>query len=546
MSVPYRSVADAYPCGPRRLLIAGPPGTGKSELIAADFAAQALAGGAPSPVLVCSFTTDAADVIRARVARVIGRDVATLVGACTTIHAHAWRLVRALHPRGPELRVLQADLPASRMDPDLSPTRPDPRSSALRAWELARHTRVPLERVAHRVAPEYSLAALRAEIDKYESTKRTEGLVDYTDMLLLALELDAQMLALLAVDEAQDLTPLMAELVDGWADKAEHVVQIGDADQSIHTWCGADPRRLASLAERGYEVRHLTRSHRVPRAAHALAVPLIRLCRERLEAEYEPCDCAGSVQETTLDEAVTEVAAAEVSGLDVLVLARSCAKLGRWAAALHDARVPYVHERGPCALGHPDRVSTALAVLRLRQRGEVEAGLVAPLLRHLPVAMFDGSRRVRVTDVTITSDVVTTSWLDVRGVRIAPLLSAPTLARALELAGLGSWAASVAALLDRHGERPLTTPPRVALTTMHASKGREARLVVVDLGTPRLVRQGLADGPSAVDLERRLLYVALTRTRDRLLLIRDARHDLGEQVGLRGVKSPAPTSGVLA
>jgi ATP-dependent exoDNAse (exonuclease V) beta subunit len=62
----------------------------------------------------------------------------------------------------------------------------------------------------------------------------------------------------------------------------------------------------------------------------------------------------------------------------------------------------------------------------------------------------------------------------------------------------------------------LFAPLNVSLTTIHGSKGREADEVVVDLTLSAKVEQGLYMDK---DAELRVMYVAITRTKDQLILI---------------------------
>ena len=66
-------------------------------------------------------------------------------------------------------------------------------------------------------------------------------------------------------------------------------------------------------------------------------------------------------------------------------------------------------------------------------------------------------------------------------------------------------------------------PNRVNLLTLHSTKGLEfSRVVIVGVEDTELPGGGGGRGPSKDDLEeaRRLLYVGMTRARDRLILTR--------------------------
>jgi DNA helicase-2/ATP-dependent DNA helicase PcrA len=108
------------------------------------------------------------------------------------------------------------------------------------------------------------------------------------------------------------------------------------------------------------------------------------------------------------------------------------------------------------------------------------------------------------------------------------------LARSLEAAAAeaGERPPGIGDLVDdlreraRSGEEPRAAGVTVA--TLHATKGQEWAHVFVlgahDGGIPATAAGGRAAGPDALEEERRLLYVGLTRARDGLTVSWSARH----------------------
>jgi DNA helicase-2/ATP-dependent DNA helicase PcrA len=113
------------------------------------------------------------------------------------------------------------------------------------------------------------------------------GLPDFTDFLWLPLELGLGRgtLGTALVDEAQDLTPLRQRFVThllglelppagevGALAPAGRLIAVGDPEQAIYTYAGADPRGLWRLAERlGAQQLPLSVSFRCPASHVALA-----------------------------------------------------------------------------------------------------------------------------------------------------------------------------------------------------------------------------------------------------------------------------------
>ncbi|MBE3037635.1 MAG: ATP-dependent helicase [Chloroflexi bacterium] len=100
-----------------------------------------------------------------------------------------------------------------------------------------------------------------AAIEKYEALLDDRGLIDYDGMVLIGLHLVEQYewigralaarFPVLVVDEYQDLGQALDRLVQCLCFKAGmRLVAVGDADQSIYGFTGAEPSLLRNLAER--------------------------------------------------------------------------------------------------------------------------------------------------------------------------------------------------------------------------------------------------------------------------------------------------------
>src|SRR5919198_3100637 len=95
---------------------------------------------------------------------------------------------------------------------------------------------------------------------EYERRKETAGLVDFEDLLGLAVRMyeeDAWALAALreryrafTVDEYQDVNLLQQTLLEFWLGAGEELCAVGDDYQSIYGFTGASPEWLLGLAER--------------------------------------------------------------------------------------------------------------------------------------------------------------------------------------------------------------------------------------------------------------------------------------------------------
>lgn len=127
-----------------------------------------------------------------------------------------------------------------------------------KAIDLGRHRRSVLNRNSIAWSSEKELAAWA---DAYEAALRQDGLIDYDDMVVFGQQLIAEhdwvlplvqaKFPVLAVDEYQDLGVALHRIVTRLAfDGGVRLFAVGDADQSIYGFTGADGALLMELAAR--------------------------------------------------------------------------------------------------------------------------------------------------------------------------------------------------------------------------------------------------------------------------------------------------------
>ena len=97
-------------------------------------------------------------------------------------------------------------------------------------------------------------------INEYDRYKKRNKIIDFDDVLYLAINdlLNDQTYAAAVrwrhrhfyVDEFQDINPLQYELLTQWRNKREDLFIVGDPNQAIYGWNGADPTLLNEFAER--------------------------------------------------------------------------------------------------------------------------------------------------------------------------------------------------------------------------------------------------------------------------------------------------------
>ncbi|HVA74060.1 MAG TPA: ATP-dependent DNA helicase UvrD2 [Acidimicrobiales bacterium] len=140
------------------------------------------------------------------------------------------------------------------------------------------------------------IAALYA---RYEHEKLRRGLVDFDDLLsqcAAAIESDPQFAGAqrwkwrhLFVDEFQDLNPLQHRLLLAWLGTSDDLFVVGDPNQAIYGWNGADPSLLAGFSRRWPQgdVVHLDHNHRCTPQVVAAAARVLGPAGDRLRSAGE-------------------------------------------------------------------------------------------------------------------------------------------------------------------------------------------------------------------------------------------------------------------
>jgi DNA helicase II / ATP-dependent DNA helicase PcrA len=389
--------------GPVRV-VAG-AGTGKTAVIAARFRLLLEAGADPASILVMTFTERAAGQMRERILADTGIAEAPHVG---TFHSLAMRWLReegrrvGVHPAfrilaGPDRWILMRELLWDLGDPALvGAERPDDLvGPLLKLLERTKQELVPLPRLhawlAH-VEDGERRAVLQAAVGlfhAYAGRCRREGLLDFDDLLVLAVRLlqdhdDVRerfrtRFPYVLVDEYQDTNLAQERIVELVAGQGGNACVVGDDDQSIYRFRGASRASMDRFLACFPSAVTLTlgRNRRSTRRIVDAARRLIERNPERLDKplaadpereEGTPVEVwrtATAEQEATAIAAeAARVHAEGVPLCDIAVLARTHAIARPVAAALAAAGVPYQHWAGQGLFRRPE-IRDLVAYLRL-------------------------------------------------------------------------------------------------------------------------------------------------------------------------------------
>src|SRR5690606_15163175 len=275
-----RAAVDA---GPEPLLVLAGPGTGKTRVLTHRIAHLIERRGVPpAGILAVTFTRRAAGELRERLERLVGPERAAAV-AVRTFHAFGLDVLAGapdLIGRGPELRVLDEDAALETLAAATG-TRPAEARRLAEAIARAKERLLGPDDVPD--------AALADAFRRYEAALAEAGAVDFDDLIRLAVRLLRDHAGVreawqnrcrwILVDEFQDASGAQFELLRLLAPTGERVTAVGDPDQAIYGFRGADStciRRFAGEFPGARSVR-LRRCYRctdaVLRAARRVVAP---------------------------------------------------------------------------------------------------------------------------------------------------------------------------------------------------------------------------------------------------------------------------------
>ncbi|HEU0131715.1 MAG TPA: ATP-dependent DNA helicase [Mycobacteriales bacterium] len=270
-----RAVVD-HAGGP--LLVLAGPGTGKTTTLVEAVVARVERGLAPEQVLVLTFSRKAAEELRGRITARLARTITE--PAAWTFHAWAYAIVRAydtppgeLPPRllsGAERDVRVRDLLHGNAE-GIGTRWPKDVVPALKTRGFAREVADLLDRARERGLSGTDLAALGEREERPEWVSGGTFLDEYLDVLDAAREMDyaglvarahgvlsqrdvleavRQRYGAVFVDEYQDTDPSQEALLRLVAGDGRDLVAVGDPDQSIYAFRGADVGGILGFADR--------------------------------------------------------------------------------------------------------------------------------------------------------------------------------------------------------------------------------------------------------------------------------------------------------
>ena len=541
------------------LLVVAGAGSGKTRVLTRRIAWRVLSGSAaPAHLLALTFTRKAAGELRSRLHQ-LGLPARVTAGTFHSIALAQLRLRAIDEDREPppvldsKAALLAKLLPAAEhRNPR---TRPGGRRELLASvaaeieWAKARLVApgryVECAQAAGR-APLVELAAVADCFRRYEVEKRRIGILDFEDLLeCLADDMasDDAFAAVqrwrfqhLFVDELQDANPAQLRLLDTWLGHREDLFAVGDPHQAIYGWNGAEPSAVTSFTDRypGATVIELATNYR--------STPQVVAVASAALPPGAPAQSAagpdGSAPHVTAYPTDTDEAAGVAATIRRLHLPGSrwstCAVLARTNAQL------VLFEQALGATGIPFRGSVGAAFLaRPTVREELDrlAGLTgregfAAWLEDLSLEL----ERDRENDLDEGSAAQRRGDPSERELDLAVLSRVGSDYLALDAdPGAEGFPAHLRQILRDDPQAPASDG--IDLLTFHRAKGLEWRVVFVTGIEDGLVPIAHAKTAAALEEERRLLYVALSRATQELHCSWSQRRAFGRHASRR---EPSP------
>ena len=369
---------------------------------------------------------------------------------------------------------------------------------------------------------------LARAFELYGERMKARAMVDYDDLIGRSVELlesDPGMLALyreryqyISIDEYQDIDEMQYRLVKLLAPAEGNICVIGDPDQAIYGFRGADVRFFLRFQEDFPEARTVTlmKNYRSSRAILDASLQVISpasLVAQRIMEALLDDPARIVIHEAATDKAEAEfivhtiermiggsgffsmdsgrVESAEEAGdysfSDFAVLYRTDAQAGLLVEALARSGIPF-QKRSHSRLSEQPGVEKIMDLMR----GDAGDGPVTEMLKQAAEQAKEDESVMAALEI------------------LSPLAGQCGRDREKFLAAIG---------LDAEVDVWDPRADRVSLLTLHAAKGLEFRAVFIAGCEEGLIPlKWSVDEQGGLDEERRLFFVGMTRAKERLFL----------------------------
>ena len=292
------------------LLVLAGAGSGKTRVVTFRIAELIKHGTRPDRILAVTFTNKAAAEMQERIKKLLGARQ-KIKPQISTFHSHCVRVLRrhitklgypekfAIYDRGDQESVARNVLREIRVPNELM--RPGDLLNFISRWKTASVR--PADAATLAETDKEHLAAMGFR--RYQKALKLTGAVDFDDLLLLTEELftdhadvrrdEAGRFDHLLVDEYQDTNGSQYRIVKALAGQHRNLCVVGDDDQSIYGWRGAEVEHILRFTRDWPEAKvvRLEENYRSTAAILDLANKLIKYNKKRHDKVLKPARGGG-------------------------------------------------------------------------------------------------------------------------------------------------------------------------------------------------------------------------------------------------------------
>jgi superfamily I DNA/RNA helicase len=497
---------------PRIYKIIGPPGTGKTEYLMRQVE-KACNKYFSKEIGYVSFTVASVAEAKDRIKKKLDVDWKDIPNV-RTIHSHCFNLLGTkkedVMETAKNIREFNENYPAFQIsggknDEDMKEF--EGNDGLFNQVQIFRSQLIPADQW-----PGECQSFYRAWTEHMEN----EGKIDFSGMLEQCLDRELSPdIKVLMVDETQDLPALQIALIKQWGEQCDSVLYAGDSNQAIFRFAGSDPNNFINL--KADKVIPLTQSYRLSPAILAKSLEIIRQANIKELVDFKSTDKYGPGQVLAIRHPDLSLPGTH------MILCRCNYQLKPYIAALRKANVPFCNQYrkeekkwNPLGL---DGAESIRVYLRLRRGESLDIYEIKRMVKNCvaKTCMVRGAKK-KIEGLPLTEK---------KKYEFFGLLGMGFLGSFLDGKGsveeyfrLKSENADLVYHLANDEPEQFFETPKVCVGTFHSTKGAEASHVWLDTGITTRIKKAIDSDPDAWDDECRVAYVACTRARKTLGLIR--------------------------
>ena len=343
------------------------------------------------------------------------------------------------------------------------------------------------------------------------SYKEDYTMFEFSDMISKFVEKKlCPSLDVVFLDEAQDLNPLQWEMFFYIESQCKRSYIAGDDDQAIYAFQGADPKTFINLQG---TPDHQTKSRRVPKSVHKLALSILENIDERRDKTWEPRDAEGNVFESL------ELEDIDFSKGQWMILTRTNDQMKNL--------MPFFENTGyrfDCKFNDLLPVSIVNAIndwARLNKGASISGDEAKNIYEYLS---YDKGHVAYGFSSGKTLNNVDSIDIDELREEHGLLVSGPW----TNLNFSEAQKNYIEELVAR-GE-DLSKPARIKISTIHGVKGKESQNVILFTDLERIIYEAAQVNK---DTEHRLFFVGVTRAKENLYIMNQGsnyQYNIGEEI----------------